>query len=90
MLTFRRIILPQAMRVMLPPMTNDLVALFKDTSIVSIIALTELSKRYQILTKSGAGYVQIALVTAALYLVMSVPLGYMSRYLEKRWGRSHV
>lgn len=85
-LTFQRIILPQALRVILPPMTNDLVALFKDTSVVSIIALVELSKQYQILSKSGAGYVKIGLLTAALYLLMSVPLGYLSRYLEKKWG----
>jgi polar amino acid transport system substrate-binding protein len=84
-LTFRRIILPQAVRVILPPMTNDFVALFKDTSVVSILAITELSAQYQILTKSGGGYVTIGLCTAALYLVMSVPLGYLSRYLEKRW-----
>lgn len=85
-LTFRRIILPQAIRVILPPMTSDLVALFKDTSVVSIIAVVELSKQYQILTKSGGGYLQIGLTTAALYLIMSVPLGYLSRYLEHRWG----
>jgi polar amino acid transport system substrate-binding protein len=85
-LTFRRIILPQAIRTILPPMTNDLVALFKDTSVVSIIAVVELSKQYQILTKSGAGYLQVGLATAMLYLVMSVPLGHLSRYLERRWG----
>jgi polar amino acid transport system substrate-binding protein len=84
-MTFSRIILPQAVRVILPPMTNDLVALFKDTSVVSIIAVVELSKEYQILTKSGGGYLQIGLTTAILYLVMSVPLGYLSRYLEGRW-----
>jgi polar amino acid transport system substrate-binding protein len=86
-LTFRRIILPQAVRVILPPMTNDFVALFKDTSIVSIIALEELSKRYQILAKSSGQYVELGLITAALYLIMSVPLGYLSRYLEKRWNK---
>jgi polar amino acid transport system substrate-binding protein len=86
-LTFRRIILPQAFRIILPPMTNDLVALFKDTSVVSVIAVVELSKQYQILTKSSSDHlVTIALATAALYLVMSVPLGFLSRYLEKRWG----
>jgi polar amino acid transport system substrate-binding protein len=85
-LTFRRIVMPQALRVILPPMTNDFVALFKDTSVVSIIAVVELSTRYQILTKSAGGYVQIGLCTAALYLIMSVPLGHLSRYLEKRWA----
>jgi polar amino acid transport system substrate-binding protein len=85
-LTFRRIILPQAIRNILPPMTNDLVALFKDTSLVSVIGVVELNKRFQILTKSGGDWVEIGLVTACLYLIMSVPLGYLSRYLESRWG----
>jgi polar amino acid transport system substrate-binding protein len=87
-LTFRRIILPQAIRQILPPSTGDFVALFKDTSIVSGITLVELSKAYQILSTSGADYSQIAeigAVTALLYLAMSVPLGHLSRYLERRW-----
>ena len=86
LLTFRRIVFPQSIRVILPPMTNDFIALFKDTSIVSIISVVELSKQYQILTKTYGGFLQIGLTTAALYLVMSVPLGYLSRHLEKRWG----
>ena len=61
-------------------------ALFKDTSLVSVIAVVELNKQYQILTKSGGDFLQIGLATAILYLVMSVPLGYLfARYLEKRW-----
>ncbi|MBI2808764.1 MAG: ABC transporter permease subunit [Planctomycetes bacterium] len=86
LLTFRRIVFPQSIRVILPPMTNDFIALFKDTSVVSIISVIELSKQYQILTKTYGGFLQIGLTTAALYLVMSVPLGYLSRYLERRWG----
>jgi polar amino acid transport system substrate-binding protein len=89
-LTFRRIILPQAIRVILPPMTNDFIALFKDTSLVSVIAVVELTKQYQILAKSSMRYLEIGLATAALYLVMSVPLGYLSRYLEKRWGKGLI
>jgi polar amino acid transport system substrate-binding protein len=84
---FYRIILPQAVRVILPPSTNDMVALFKDTSLVSIIAVTELTKEYQILAKSSLKYLEIGFVTAMLYLIMSVPLGYLSRYLERRWGK---
>ena len=86
-LTFRRIILPQAMRMILPPMTNDFVALFKDTSVVSVIAVVELTKQYQMLSKSSMKYLEIGIATAALYLVMSVPLGYLSRYLETRWNK---
>jgi polar amino acid transport system substrate-binding protein len=87
-LAFRKVILPQAIRVILPPMTNDLVALFKDTSVVSVISVVELSKQFQILTKSSMMYLEIGLATAALYLVMSVPLGHLSRYLETRWARA--
>ena len=85
--TFRRIILPQAIRFILPPMTSDFVALFKDTSVVSIIAVVELSKQYQILAKSSGMYLELALCTAGLYLVMSVPLGLLSRRLEARFTR---
>lgn len=87
-LAFRRVILPQAIRVILPPMTNDFVGLFKDTSIVSIIAVVELSKQYQILSKSSMQYLEIGLATATLYLAMSVPLGHLSRFLERRWSKA--
>jgi polar amino acid transport system substrate-binding protein len=86
-LTFHRIILPQALRTILPPMTSDFVALFKDTSVVSVIAVVELTKQYQILARSTMQYLEMGLATAALYLIMSVPLGYLSRYLEHRWSK---
>jgi polar amino acid transport system substrate-binding protein len=85
-LTFRRIIFPQSIRIALGPMTNDMVALFKDTSLVSVIAVRELTKEYLILSRSSQKFVELGLLTAALYLLMSVPLGYLSRYLERRWG----
>lgn len=86
-LTFRRIIFPQAIRTALGPMTNDFVALFKDTSLVSVIAVRELTKEYLILSRSSLKFVELGLLTALLYLAMSVPLGYLSRHLERRWGR---
>lgn len=89
-LCFRRIILPQAIRTALGPMTNDFVALFKDTSLVSVIAVRELTKEYLILSRSSLKFVELGLLTAALYLAMSVPLGYLSRYLERRWGPRQV
>ena len=86
-LCFRRIILPQAVKVILPPMTNDLVALFKDTSVVSVIAVSELMKQYQTMANDHLQYVEIGLMTIFLYLLMSVPLAQLSRYLERRWGK---
>jgi len=85
--TFRHVVAPQALRVALPAMTNDFIALFKDTSVVSVIAVVELSKQYQILAKSSLKYLEIGLVTAALYLALSVPFGVLARRLERRWGK---
>ena len=85
--TFFRIILPQSIKVILPPMTNDLVAMFKDTSVVSVIAVTEFTKSYETLANDHLQYVEIGLVTMVLYLLMSVPLAQLSRYLERRWGK---
>ena len=88
-LAFRRVIFPQALRTALGPMTNDFVALFKDTSLVSVIAVRELTKEYLLLSRSSFKFVELGLLTAALYLAMSIPLGYLSRYLERRWGTPH-
>jgi polar amino acid transport system substrate-binding protein len=86
-LAFRRVILPQALRQLLPPMTNDLVALFKDTSVASMIAVADLNKEYLTLARSDPSVVIVlGLVTAALYLAMSVPLSYLSRRLERLWS----
>ena len=83
--TFWRIILPQAVRIILPPMTNDFVALFKDTSVVSVIAVVELTKQYSKLANHTGQHVEIGLTAAALYLAMSVPLAMLARMLERRW-----
>jgi polar amino acid transport system substrate-binding protein len=90
-LAFRRIILPQALRQLLPPMTNDLVALFKDTSVASMIAVAELNKEYLTLARSDPSVVVVlGLATAALYLAMSVPLSYLSRRLERIWSEPAI
>lgn len=88
-LAFRRIIFPQSLQTAMAPMTNDFIALFKDTSLVSVIAVRELTKEYLILSRSSLQFVELGLLTAALYLAMSVPLGFLSRYFERRWGTPH-
>lgn len=84
-----RIVVPQAARLVVPAVTNDFINLFKDTSITSVIAVEELSKRYNI-ASNGAPYafVQLAIVTAALYLLMSYPLALLTRRLERPMSRT--
>ena len=83
-LALRRVIVPQALRIVLPPVTNDFIALFKDTSVCSVITLIELSKEYQILANGTGGVLEFALASAALYLAMSLPLSWFSRWSERR------
>jgi polar amino acid transport system substrate-binding protein len=82
----RRIILPQAFRIVIPPVTNDFIALFKDTSVCSVITVVELTKQYSILALSTGAIVELAAITAVLYLLMSYPLSLAARYSERRYA----
>ena len=79
-------IVPQAVRIVIPAVTNDFIALFKDTSVCSVISVVELTKQYNISRNSGGTY-ELAIVTALLYLLMSIPLARLAQYLENRMGR---
>lgn len=81
---FRFILVPQSIRMVLPPMTNDFIALFKDTSLVSIIAIVELTKSYNMLAVSSMKFLELGLLTAALYMMMSIPLSVFSARLHRR------
>lgn len=76
---------PQAFRLALAPMTNDFVALLKDSSLVSVITVVELTKQTQIFATNIGSWVLPGLLCAAMYLVMSLPLGHLARRLEERW-----
>ncbi|HEV3146828.1 MAG TPA: ABC transporter substrate-binding protein/permease [Gemmataceae bacterium] len=79
------VIVPQAVRIVIPPVTNDFIALFKDTAVCAAITIVELSKQYSILAQNNtrAG-LEFAAVTAILYLMMSYPMSLLARRLEKR------
>ena len=86
----RRVVVPQAVRIVIPPVTSDFIALFKDTSVCSVITLTELTKQYSILFNSQGGVVEFGVATAALYLAMSWPLARLSRWAERRYHPGSV
>jgi polar amino acid transport system substrate-binding protein len=83
-LALRRVIFPQAFRISLPAVTNDFIALFKDSSIVSVIAMVELTKTYGILAATTLRYFELGLVVAVLYFGMSYPLSLLARRLERK------
>ncbi len=78
---------PQAFRLALAPMTNDFVALLKDSSLVSVITVVELTKQTQIFAANIGSWVVPGAMCAMLYLVFSLPLARVARRIEKSWGR---
>jgi polar amino acid transport system substrate-binding protein len=89
-MALRRVIVPQAVRVVIPPVTNDFIALFKDTSVCSVVTLVELTKEYSILANSTGGTVEFALAAATLYMLMSIPLSWFSHWSERYLDATHA
>lgn len=87
-LALRRVIVPQAFRLALPSVTNDFIALLKDSSLVSVITVVELTKRMQIVAVDTRDYVFPGVLCALLYFAMSYPLSLFARRLEERLARS--
>ncbi len=83
--TLRLIRGPQAFRLALAPMTNDFVALLKDSSLVSVITVVELTKQTSIFAANIGSWLLPGAMCAAMYLVMSLPLARLARRLEKGW-----
>ena len=83
-LALRRIIIPQAARIVVPPVTNDFIAMFKDTSVCSVITVMELTKQYSVQRNDTGATLELAGLTALLYLLMSIPLARLATVLEKR------
>jgi His/Glu/Gln/Arg/opine family amino acid ABC transporter permease subunit len=81
----RWIILPQTLRRVLPPLTNEAVALLKDSSLVSVVALTELMRVGKEYATTSGSPTTVYLGVALLYLVMTLPLTFLVRLLERAW-----
>jgi len=78
---------PQAFRLALAPMTNDFVALLKDSSLVSVITVVELTKQTSIFAANIGSWVLPGAMCAALYLALSLPLARVARRIERGWSR---
>lgn len=83
----RFIVAPQAVRIALPPMTNDFIALLKDSSLVSIVTLTELTKTYTTLASSMRDHLGLGLLVALVYLAIGLPFAQLARAAERYFAR---
>lgn len=86
-LTMRRVILPQAVRIVLPPYGNTMIMMLKDSSQASTITVAELALQGKLIASSTFKNTEVFTLVALLYLTMSIPLIWLVGWLERRYGR---
>jgi polar amino acid transport system permease protein len=85
--TMRRVVLPQAVRIMLPPYGNVMIMMLKDSSQASTITVAELALQGKLIASSTFKNTSVFTLVALMYLTMSVPLILLVRHFEKRAGQ---
>ncbi|BAU77332.1 amino acid ABC transporter permease [Metapseudomonas furukawaii] len=85
-MVMRRVVLPQAFRIALPPYGNTLVMMLKDSSLVSTITVAEMTRAGQLIASSTFENMTVYTLVALLYLALSLPLSFALRRLEARIG----
>jgi len=83
--TYRYVIVPQAFRQVLPPLVGQLVSLIKDSSLLSVIAISELTQSAQQASSKNYDNLEMYMALAVGYLVLTVPIALWSRWLERRF-----
>ena len=85
--TMRRIVLPQAMRVIVPPTGNETISMLKTTALVSVIATTDLLYSVQLIYSVNYRTIPLLLVASIWYVIVTTVLSIGQFYLERRFGR---
>lgn len=85
--TFRRIILPQALRVSVPPLSNSFIGLFKETSLASTVTITELFRAAQQIANASYDFLPVYIEAALVYWIFCFGLSLAQSRLERRLDR---
>jgi polar amino acid transport system permease protein len=85
--TMRLIVFPQALKRIIPPVTGQFVSLIKDSSLLSVISVRELTKASEVINATTYKTFEAYLPLAGLYLLLTYPLSYLTRRLEKKMSR---
>ncbi len=86
----RHVVVPQAFRFVVPVMTNDFISLLKDSSLVSVITLTELTQAYVRLSTTYYDYFGTGLLVGGAYLLLGLPFVRLARMAERRLAAGQV
>lgn len=87
-LIMRRVIMPQAFRIALPPYGNTMIMMLKDSSLVSTITVAELTRQGQLIAASTFDNLTVFSLVAVIYLAMALPLTYLAHQLERRYKKT--
>jgi polar amino acid transport system permease protein len=87
--TLRRIVLPQAMRVIIPPVGNEVISMVKLTSVASVIQYSEILRNAQTIYYANARVMELLIVAAIWYLAVVTVLSVGQHYLERHFSKSH-
>lgn len=85
----RYVIAPQAMRIIIPPLGNSVNSVLKTTSIASIISMEELLRRTQVLIQEKFLVLELFVVAAIYYLIMTTAWDLIQRRIERRFGKAY-
>jgi polar amino acid transport system permease protein len=88
MLTMRKVILPQALKIVVPPLTSNSINVMKDTALASVVAMPDLLKQANQAQALAANPTPL-IVAAVIYIIILLPLVRIVGFLEKRWGQTH-
>lgn len=83
----RHVVIPQAFRFVLPPVTNDFISLLKDSSLVSVITMVDLTKAYGQLATTYYDYFGTGIIVAVIYLLLGLPFVRLARWAEERLAK---
>lgn len=86
----RYIIIPQSIKIVIPPITNDFISLLKDSSLVSVITMVELTKVYNQVAATYFDYLGTGIIVAIIYLLIGLPFVRLAKYFEKRYGMKEL
>lgn len=87
-LVMRRVIMPQAVRIVLPPYGNTVIMILKDSSLVSTITVAELTRQGQLIAASTFDNMTIFTLVAIIYLALSLPLTFLTQHFERRFTKA--
>ena len=87
---FRLVVLPQAIRVILPPLGNDFVAMVKDSSLVSVLGVQDITQLGKVYASGSFRFFETYSIVAYVYLILTVGLSLGLRRLEKRLRRNQM